>query len=84
MKRTEIAMIILIASSAAIITFFAVNSLLGGKIKQTATIEETQVIDRELAQPTKRIFNKTAINPTVEVYVKDQGGSNSPLGDADQ
>ncbi|MGO3702248.1 MAG: hypothetical protein ACTJG2_03650 [Candidatus Saccharimonadales bacterium] len=73
MKRTEIAMIILIASVAATITFFAVNSLLGGKIKQTATIEQTEVIDREVAQPTKRVFNSKSINPTVEVYVREQG-----------
>lgn len=74
MKRTEIAMIILIASAAATITFFAVSSLLGGKIKQTATIEQTEAIDRQLTQPTKRIFNSRSINPTVEVYVQEQGG----------
>ncbi|NLA42984.1 hypothetical protein GX865_02415 [Candidatus Saccharibacteria bacterium] len=84
MKKTEIAMIILIASASAIITFFAVNSLLGGKIKQKAKIEETKSIDRELAQPTKRIFNAKSINPTVEVYVKDQGDDGGPSDNVDQ
>ncbi len=79
MKRTEIAMIILIASASAFITFFAVNSLLGGKIRQTATIETTQAIDRQLVTPTKRIFNTRSINPTVEVYVKDQGGESASV-----
>mgnify|MGYP000895703324 CR=1 FL=1 len=78
MKRTEIAMIILIASAAALITFFAVNSLLGGRIKQSATIEETEEIDRQLAKPTNRIFNVRAINPTVEVYVENQNPDENP------
>ncbi len=78
MKRTEILTIVLIAAAAALLTFLVVNALLGGKIKQSTTIEEVEEIDRQLAKPTHRIFNLRAINPTVEVYVENQNPDESP------
>ncbi|MBH2007918.1 hypothetical protein I8H83_04930 [Candidatus Saccharibacteria bacterium] len=70
MKRSEIAMIILIASLSMLFTFTLAQSLLGDKVKQTASVEQTKAISEDLEQPAKRVFNAQAINPTVEVCVE--------------
>lgn len=70
MKRSEIAMIILIASLSMLFTFTLAQSLLGDKVKQTAKVEQTSAISKDLEQPAKRVFNAEAINPTVEVCVE--------------
>ena len=70
MKRTEIAMIILIASLSMLLTFTLVRSLLGDKIERTATVKEAVEISDQIEQPAKRVFNEKAINPTVEVCVQ--------------
>lgn len=74
MKRSEIAMIIFIASLSMMITFALVNSLLGDKIKRTATVEEASEISDAIEVPAKRVFSKQAINPTVEVCVESENG----------
>ena len=75
MKRSEIAMIILIASLSMLLTFTLAQSLLGDKIKRKASVEQAQEISKDLADPAKRVFNKDAINPTVEVCV--EGGQSA-------
>ena len=70
MKRSEIAMIILVASLSMLFTFTLAQSLLGDKVKQTASVEQTNAISQDLEQPAKRVFNAEAINPTVEVCVE--------------
>lgn len=70
MKRSEIAMIILIASLSMLFTFTLAQSLLGDKVKRKASVEQATKISQDLVQPAKRTFNKDAINPTVEVCVE--------------
>lgn len=72
MKRTEIAMIILVASLTMIFTFTLAQSLLGNKIKRKVSVEQTQVVSQDIVQPAKRTFNSDAINPTVEVCVESR------------
>lgn len=79
MKRSEIAMIIFIASLSMMLTFTLVNSLLGEKIKRTASVEETAEISGAIEVPAKRIFNKKAINPTVEVCVEANNGESDTV-----
>lgn len=71
MKRSEIAMIILIASLSMIFTFTLAQSLLGDKIKRQASVEQAAAVSDQLEQPSKRTFNSTAINPTIEVCVQN-------------
>ena len=70
MKKTDIAMLILISSVAVMIAFFVVRSIPflqppedGVKVK---TIDE---ISSEVEQPDASVFNDKAINPTVEIVV---------------
>ncbi len=85
MKRSEIAMIILVASLSMLLTFSLAQSLLGSKIKRTASVEQAQAISETIVSPAKRTFNSSAINPTVEVCVEsnqaDEDSDESSSGD---
>lgn len=70
MKRTEIAMIVLVASLTMMLTFTLVQSVFGDMVKQKVQVEKTTPITQDITQPAKRIFNDRAINPTVEVCVE--------------
>lgn len=78
MKRTEVAMIVLVASLSMLFAFTIAQSFFGDKVKRKVLVEQTQSISDSIAQPSKRIFHAGAINPTVEVCVEststDLGG----------
>lgn len=69
MKRTDIAMIILIASVSILAAFFATNALLGDVSTEEVTVKTIEPIDATVAEPDPAIFNEDAINPAVEVQV---------------
>ncbi len=75
MKKSDIAMIILIASISMVVAYFVVKSI---PIFQT-TNEPKQVktftkITPNVDEPDPEVFNAGAINPTVEVFI---GGAQS-------
>jgi len=69
MKKTDIAMIILIASVSILIAYFVGNSVFGNVTKDSVKVKTIEVIDSKIAQPSPTIFNKDAINPAVEVQI---------------
>lgn len=75
MKKTEVAMIVLIASISMFATFFIARALLGDNIKREKAVPVVTEVKDELVPPSKLIFNKDAINPTVEVYVDNDVGT---------
>lgn len=77
MKKSDIAMIILIASVSVLVAYFVANSLLGGKSAQSVTVKVADPISSAVTSPDPAVFNKNAINPTVEVIV---GQGASPQG----
>lgn len=81
MKRSEIAMIVLIASLSMLLTFTLAQSLLGDKVKRKASVEQATKISKDLEKPAKRVFNKDAINPTVEVCVESDATSEDSAQD---
>lgn len=74
MKRTEVAMIILVASLSMLLTFTLAKTLLGDKVQRSAKVEQAREVAKDIDQPAKRVFNQTAINPTVEVCVERGDG----------
>lgn len=52
-------------------TFFIVRTIFGDSIKKEKTVPVVTEVRDDLIPPSKLIFNKDAINPTVEVYVED-------------
>lgn len=72
MKQSDIFTLILIAGIGTLAAFFVCQSLLGDPSKASVkfkTIAEN--VSSELTAPNPEIFNSTAINPTIEVYVGD-------------
>lgn len=72
MKKTDIAMIVLIASVAVIVSYFVVNGIVGDVSKMQTKVKTTEKISDEVTPPDAKTFNSNAINPTVEVTI---GGS---------
>lgn len=69
MKKSDIAMIILIVSISMVLAYFVAKAVLGGAQDQTAKVKTVDAITSEVAQPDPAVFNKDAINPTVEVLI---------------
>ena len=72
MKQSDIFTLILVAGIGSLASFFLCNAILGDP--DEASVEFTrlsQVISADLPEPDPEIFNSTAINPTIEVYVGD-------------
>ena len=70
MKKTDIAMIILIAGFSVLISYLVINSLAqGGFSEQTYEVKTTEPISNEYVKPSSEIFNNDAINPTVQVNI---------------
>lgn len=72
MKQSDIFTLILIAGIGTLAAFFVCQTLLGDPSEakvEYKTIRNT--ISSDLTMPEPEIFNSTAINPTIEVYVGD-------------
>lgn len=70
MKKTDIAMIVLIAGFSVLISYLVINSLAqGGFSEQTYEVKTTEPISNEYVKPSSDIFNKDAINPTVQINI---------------
>lgn len=74
MKKTDIAMIILIASVSVLVAYFVVNSLpIFQEANQPQQVPTAEAISSETSDVDQTIFNKDAINPTVEVIIGESG-----------
>ena len=69
MKKTDIAMIILIASVSVLISYFVAKSIFGDVYNGSAKVKTIDRIDSTIKTPSSDIFNKDAINPAVQVQV---------------
>ena len=74
MKKTDIAMIILIAGVGILVAYFIAVNIPFLKIPEKGV--EGQTVDpirSEISEPSKSVFNAEAINPTVEIVVGGSG-----------
>ena len=69
MKKTDIAMLILIASVSVLIAFFVAKSIFGDVYTGTAKVKTIDKIDSSIIEPSADIFSKNAINPAVQVQI---------------
>jgi hypothetical protein len=75
MKKSDIAMIVLIASFSVVIAFVVANQL--PFLKPPAkgeSVKTTEKISAEVGKPDTKVFNGNAINPTVQTVI---GGTSS-------
>ena len=69
MKRSDVISIVLVGAIGLIASYFGVNLLLGNPDDFSVTYKYVDEISADLAAVDENIFNPSAINPTVEVYV---------------
>jgi len=69
MKKNDIALIVLIVSISLVVSYFVVKSILGNPKSQQTTAEVVEPITPDLVQPSNKIFNRDAINPTVVIQI---------------
>jgi hypothetical protein len=75
MKRSDIAMIILIASMSVLVAYFVAKSVLGDGKSEAVTVKTADPISDVVDEPSDRVFREGAINPTVEVFIGEGGQS---------
>jgi len=73
MKKSDIAMIILIASISVLIAYFVAKAVLGDVQNQSVKVKTADPITSQVVEPDKTVFNTNAINPTVEVIIGNDG-----------
>jgi hypothetical protein len=78
-KRNDIALLILIVSITLVISFFVVKAVFGEPQKTAVKVEKVDEISSSIVQPSKSIFNKDAINPTVVIQIGSPA-NNQPFG----
>ena len=72
MKSTDIAAIILIAAISVGGAYFIADAVIGKPQNESVKVRTATPISADIQQPDSEIFNKDAINPTVEVVIGDQ------------
>ena len=78
MKKSDFAMILLIASASALIAYFVASAIFGGISNSSVKVKTIDPINSTIVAPDSSIFNKNAINPAVEVQIgssQTQSGS---------
>jgi len=79
MKKNDIAMIVLIASLTVMISYFLGRSIVGDPQSRAVKVKTADAISTEVEKPEKTVFNKNAINPTVEINIGNSSNQ-QPFG----
>lgn len=69
MKKNDIALIIFIASISMVVTYFIAKAIIGTPNSKQVSAEVVEPIKPDLVQPSNKIFNRDAINPTVVIQI---------------
>ncbi len=75
MKKSDIAMIILIASISVLAAYFVAKTVIGDVKADTVKVKTAERITTNITQPDPTVFNSNAINPTVEVIIGQAQGA---------
>jgi hypothetical protein len=77
MKKTDLAMIILIASVSVLVSYFVARSVFGAVYTGSAKVKTIEKISPDIIEPSSDIFNAGAINPAVQVEINGTGSGSS-------
>lgn len=69
MKKSDVAMIILIAVVSALVAYLVASLIFGRPSEASVKVKTADKITTEVVEPDERVFHNKAINPTVEVVV---------------
>lgn len=71
MKKTDIALLILVVALSGLITYFIANALMGSSKQLSATVTVVEPITPDIELPRSSVFNASAINPGVQIRIGD-------------
>ncbi|MDB5166898.1 MAG: exported protein of unknown function [Candidatus Saccharibacteria bacterium] len=77
MKRSDLAMIVFIASVSVLVAYFVGNSIFGNITNAGEKVKTIAPISTTIVAPDPTIFNKNAINPSVEVQITSTTSSDT-------
>lgn len=69
MKKNDIALIILVVSMSLVVSYFTVSAFIGKPSENTQEVEKVEPVSAQLREPSKKIFNERAIDPTVVIEI---------------
>lgn len=69
MKKTDLAMIILIAAVSVMVAYFGTKAILGDATTEAVKVKTIDAVETSVEAPDPEIFNEQAINPAVEVQI---------------
>ena len=69
MKKTDLGLVVLIAAVSIGIAFLIANSFNIGVKKEGVDVKTVDQISGQVQEPSERVFNSNAINPTVEIVI---------------
>jgi len=73
MKKSDLAMIILIAAVSVMVAFFGTSAILGDAASEEQKVKTIEEISTTIEEPNPDVFNSNAINPAVEVQIAPKG-----------
>jgi flagellar basal body-associated protein FliL len=73
MKKSDIALLVLIVSLTLVISFLVVKTLFGEATNEATKVEKAESISANITEPSPTIFNRDAINPTVVIQIGNSG-----------
>lgn len=79
MKKSDWAAIVLIIALVGLVSYFAVGSLMPSPKNNKQKVKVVPEITDSVVKPSSRIFNDTAINPTVKTTIGNQDPSQLPF-----
>lgn len=72
MKNSDISAIIVIAFVSMFVAYFVADAVIGKSNGESVKVLTVEPITADVQTPDSAIFNKDAINPTVEVVIGDK------------
>lgn len=79
MRKNDIALIVLIVSVSLVATYFVARAIIGEPKNDLVQVEVVEPIAPDIVQPSPQIFNKDAINPTVNIEIGNSANE-QPFG----
>ncbi len=69
MKKSDLGIVVLIGGFSILVAFILANMIFGDPSANSVKLEYLDVISGNISQPDPELFNATAINPTVEIFI---------------
>ncbi len=84
MKKSDIALIVLIVGIVGFIAYYAIDMVLPPVSKSLQSVPKADAFSTSIVDPDKSVFNENGINPTVESTIGSDGSSTQVFKTGDE